>query len=178
MTPTLVRIATALALTTLAASIHAASAASKPPGPGASLKETVHLVVAGGPSAGTYDATTDRGGCTYGFAGPGSWGNQLSSSKDQDPKHFNSLQLIVPDAKKAAAGTSEFYLKIGFGPLLHRGAEYEVETRVGQPKKRGSGKLTVVDKGTTGTVTFNAKTADGVQLTGTIDCKSVARSGK
>jgi hypothetical protein len=142
----------------------------------AQVKETAHLVVTGGPNAGTYDSSTTRGGCTYGLAAPGAWGNQLSDPKDKDPKHFNSLQLIVPSSKKAAAGTGEFFLMAGFGPLMHRGAEYKVETRPNE-KKSGSGTVTVMDKGTTGTVKFDVKTADGIRLAGSIDCKSVIRSG-
>jgi hypothetical protein len=166
VTPRFVRFVTLTAMATLVAtSLFAADP----------VTETVHLVVTGGPNAGTYNATTERGGCSFGLAGPGSWGNQLSDPKDKDPKHFNSLQLIVPNAKKAAGGTHEFLLKIGFGPLMHRGAEYTVETRAGEAKKSGSGTLTVLDKGTTGVVTFDAKTADGVRLAGTIDCKSVMR---
>ena len=84
----------------------------------AAVVETARLVVTGGPNAGSYDSSTEKGGCTYGFAGAGSWGNQLSSPKDKDPRHFNSLQLIVPDAKKAAAGAKEFFLMVGFGPIL------------------------------------------------------------
>src|SRR3954471_24515874 len=84
----------------------------------ADVKETVKLTITGGPNAGTHEASTERGGCTYGFAGPGSWGNQLSDPKDKDPKKLNSLQLIVPDAKKAAGGSPEFLLTVGFGPLM------------------------------------------------------------
>jgi hypothetical protein len=140
------------------------------------VKETVHLVITGGPNAGTYDASSDRGGCTYGFTGKGSWGNQLSQPKEKDPKKFNSLQLIVPDTKKAATGTHELYLAIGFGPLMKRAALYEVETRPSEAKKHGSGTITVIDKTTTGQVLFDVKTADGVRLNGTIDCKSVMRA--
>ena len=141
------------------------------------VKETVHLVVTGGPNAGAWDSSTDRGGCTYGLAGPGSWGNQLSSPKDKDPKKFNSLQLIVPNAKKAASGSKEFFLSVGFGPLMHRGAEYAVETRSTEAKRKGSGTVTVADKGTTAKVTFSIMTAEGIKLEGTIDCKSVIRNG-
>jgi len=141
----------------------------------AEVVETAKVKITGGPNAGTHEATTESGGCTYGFAGPGSWGNQLSS-RDKDPKKFNSLQLIVPDAKKAAGGTGEFMLLVGFGPLLHRSAEYKVETTKGA--KSGSGTVTVKDGGTTGRVTFNATTADGVKLEGEIDCKKVMRAGK
>src|SRR5438045_3174268 len=89
------------------------------------VKETAHVKVTGGTHAGSYEASTDRGGCSAGLTGPGSFGNQLSSPKDQDPNHFNSLQLIVPNPKTP----SEFHLSVGFGPLLHRSAEYKVETR-------------------------------------------------
>lgn len=142
------------------------------------VKETVHLVITGGPNAGTYDSSSDRGGCSYGLAGAGSWGNQLSNPKDKDPKHFNSLQLIVPDAKAASSGTKTFFLSVGFGPLMNRSAEYVVETRPNEKKAGGSGVVTVVDKGTTGSVTFDATTGAGVKLRGTIDCKSVIRAGK
>ncbi|MEO8505840.1 MAG: hypothetical protein ABI609_18235 [Acidobacteriota bacterium] len=138
--------------------------------------ETVHLVVTGGAHAGTFDASGTHGGCSYGLAGPGSWGNQISSPKDKDPNTFNSLQLIVPDAKAAAGGAKEFFLMVGFGPLLHRSAEYKVETRPSEAKKSGSGTVTVDDRGTTGKVTFSVTTADGVTLDGTIDCKTVSRS--
>jgi hypothetical protein len=143
----------------------------------AAVVETVHVVVTGGPNAGTYDVSSERGGCTYGFVGIDSWGNQLSTPKDKDPKHFNSLQLIVPSTKKAASGTSEFYISFGFGPLLNRSKEWKIETRSGE-KQSGSGTVTVADHGPTAKVTFNVMSSDGVKFNGTIDCKSVMRAGK
>ena len=140
------------------------------------VKETAHLVVKGGAQAGTYDAVGTRGGCSAGLTGAGSWGNQLSSPLDKDPKKFNSLQLIVPDAKAAAAGAKEFQLIVGFGPLMARTATYEVDTRKDSKAKKGSGVVTVKDAGATARVTFAATTADGVSLEGTIDCKSVTRA--
>jgi hypothetical protein len=140
----------------------------------APVKETVHVVIANGPNAGTYDGATDRGGCSAGLTGPGSFGNQFSLPKEKDPKKFNSLQLIVPNAKAAAAGTHDFEMHVGFGPLLNRTAHYDVETA----KKRGSGTVTVLDRGATALVTFDATTADGVKMHGTIDCKSVVRGGR
>jgi hypothetical protein len=140
------------------------------------VKEAVHLVVTGGAHAGTYDATGTRGGCSVGLSGPGSWGNQLSSSADKDPSHFNSLQLIVPDGKAAATGAKEFMLTVGFGPLLQRSAEYKIDTRVEAKVRTGSGVVTVKDGGATAKVTFSTKTSDGVQLDGTIYCKTVTRA--
>ncbi len=137
----------------------------------AETKENVHLVITGGPNAGTYDGTTDKGGCSAGLTGKGSFGNQFSLPKEKDPKKLNSVQLVVPDAKAAASGTHAFTLIVGFGPIIHRAAEYKVET----DKKSGSGTVTVHDKGTAAEVLFDAKTAGGVTLKGTIDCKSVIR---
>lgn len=54
------------------------------------IKETVHVVIANGPNAGTYDGQTDRGGCSAGLTGPGSFGNQFSLPKEKDlcqPEH-------------------------------------------------------------------------------------------
>jgi hypothetical protein len=140
----------------------------------AQTKEKVHLTITGGKNAGTYDSSNDRGGCSAGMTGTGSWGNQFSLPKEKDPKKLNSVQLIVPNAKAAASGTHDFYLTVGFGPLMQRAAEYKVDTA----KHQGSGTLTIADKGATARVTFDATTADGVKLHGTIDCLSVMRAGK
>jgi len=137
----------------------------------ADVKETVHVVITGGKRAGTYDGSTDRGGCSAGMTGKGSFGNQYSLPKENDPKVLNSVQLIVPDAKAAASGTHNFFLNVAFGRIFKRDAEYKVDTE----KKSGTGTVTVHDKGSTATINFDAKTADGVHLVGTIDCKSVMR---
>lgn len=138
----------------------------------ADVKETIHVVITGGPNAGTYDGSTDRGGCSAGLTGHGSWGNQYSLVKENNPKVLNSIQLIVPDAKEAAKGTHNFFLNVAFGRITARVAEYKIETE----KKSGSGTVTVNDKGATAIVTFDATTATGVRLAGTIDCKSVQRA--
>lgn len=134
--------------------------------------ETVHVVITGGPNAGTYDGATDRGGCSAGLTGKGSWGSQYSLVKENNPKVLNSVQLIVPDAKAAASGAHDFFLNVAFGRITARVAEYKIET----DKKSGSGTVTVNDGGATATVTFDATTAAGVKLKGTIDCKSVTRA--
>jgi hypothetical protein len=137
----------------------------------------IHLDVTGGANAGSYDVEMKGSGCSYGLAGKSAWGNQYSIDTN-DPKQFSSLQLVVPDTKAAAAGTSEFQMTVQFGPLFgNGGASYDVNTRPDAPNKRGSGTVTVQDQGSTGKVTFDAKTADGVGLKGTIDCQSVVRNG-
>jgi hypothetical protein len=159
----------------------AASAISTPRGSGGTAT-TIHLVIGGGPHAGTYDAKSDNITCTYGFAGPGSWGNQYSVT-GKKPKEFSSLQLIVPDTKDAADGTDKFMITAGFGELMQPGyTEYSINTgasltgEVDEEKKEGSGTITVDDKGKTGKVTFKGKTKANVTLEGTIDCHQLMRS--
>ena len=136
----------------------------------AQVVEVAQIKVTGGSHAGSYTSSSAKGGCSVGFTTPGAWGNQLSTPKDRDPNHFNSLQIIVPDPKKA----SEFFLMVGFGSILNRSAEYKVETRAGQ-KKSGSGTVNITDKGTTGKIDFAATTTDGIKLSGQVDCKEVKR---
>jgi hypothetical protein len=156
-----------LAIVTLTAVV-AGVAQAQPP------VESVHVVLTGGANAGSYDATSTRGGCSAGATGAGSFGNQLSNPKGE-PAAFNSLQLIVPNAKAAATGTSEFQVIVGFGPLMKRTAEYTVNTLPDAPKKTGSGKVSVKDGGATAQVTIDAVTSAGVKIMATIDCKAVTR---
>lgn len=138
---------------------------------------TIHLEVSGGPNAGSYDVDMPDSGCSYGLAGPAAWGNQYSIDTEDSTK-FSSLQLVVPDAKAAASGTSAFQITAQFGPLFgSSNKSYEVNTRPDASKKSGSGTVTVEDHDSTGRVTFDVKTSDGVGLKGTIDCRTVVRNG-
>jgi len=143
--------------------------------------ETVHLVITGGVWDGTYNATSTSGGCTAGAKGPGSWSNELYVSNTTDLKALVNLPLTVPDAKAAADGTKEFYLGVGFGPLVRRietTYQIEIETRPDQKHRTGSGLVTVQDNGATAVIAFTAETTAGVKLEGTITCNTVTRKGK
>ena len=155
----------------------AASAAATSDASSGASKGKIHLEVTGGANAGTYDVEMKDAGCSYGLAGEHAWGNQYSIDTT-DPKQFSSLQLVVPDAKAAANGTSTFQMTVQFGPLFGSGGNsYDVNTRSDASNKGGSGTVTVQDQGSTGKVTFDAKSKDGVGLKGTIDCQDVMRNG-
>jgi hypothetical protein len=140
---------------------------------GGETATTIHLVIGGGPHAGTYDAKSADITCTYGFAGPGSWGNQYSVT-GKKPNEFSSLQLIVPDTKDAADGTDKFLITAAFGELMQPGySDHSINTT--KDNKEGSGTITVDDKGKTGKVSFKGKTKDNVTLEGTIDCHQLMR---
>jgi hypothetical protein len=156
------------------------SAVQVPAGSGGTAT-TIHLVVGGGPHAGTYDASSNDLTCTYGFAGPGSWGNQYSVT-GKSPQEFSSLQLIVPDTKDAADGTDKFLITAAFGDMMKPGyTEHTINTGASlggssaDVKKEGSGTVRVEDKGKSGKVSFKGKTKDNVTLEGTIDCHQVMR---
>src|ERR1700739_4414034 len=60
----------------------------------ADVKETVHVVITGGPHAGTYDGTIDRGGCSAGMTGKDSGGESVfavegerSEETERSPAH-------------------------------------------------------------------------------------------
>jgi hypothetical protein len=157
------------------------SAIQTPKGSGGTAT-TIHLVVDGGPHAGTYDAKSENLTCTYGFAGKGSWGNQYSV-QGKGANEFSSLQLIVPDTKDAADGTDKFLITVGFGELMKpTWSEHTINTGASlggvsdDVKKEGSGTITIEDKGKTGKVSFKGKTKDNVGLEGTIDCHQLMRS--
>jgi hypothetical protein len=157
------------------------SAVQVPQGSGETAT-TIHLVIQGGPHAGTYDAKSGDITCTYGFAGPGSWGNQYSVM-GKKANEFSSLQLIVPDTKDAADGTDKFLMTVGFGELMKPSwKEYTINTGASlggastDVKREGSGTITIEDKKQSGKVTFKGKTKDNVGLEGTIDCHQMMRS--
>jgi hypothetical protein len=150
-------------------------AGSSPAAAGGGTATTIHLVIGGGKHAGTHDAKSSEITCTYGFAGPGSWGNQYSVT-GKKPTEFSSLQLIVPDTKDAADGTDKFLMTVGFGELFKPGySEHTIDTRTDATTKKGSGTITVLDQGKTGKVTFKGKAHDSVTLEGTIDCHQLMR---
>ncbi len=135
---------------------------------------SIHLVIQGGKHAGTYDAKSSDITCTYGFAGPGSWGNQYSVT-GKKPNEFSSLQLIVPDTKDAADGTDKFLLTVGFGQLMEPGYTDHTINTSGKGTEEGSGTITVDDRKTGGKVTFKGKSGEGASLEGTIDCHQMMR---
>lgn len=135
----------------------------------ASAAEIAHakVTIAGGPNAGSYETSTERGGCSTGVTGANSFGVQISNPKEKDGKKLNSVQVDVPDKAKPA----EFMVQAAFGSVLNRTATYVIDTR----KKKGSGSIAIAEQGATASVKFSGTTADGVKLEGAVDCKSVLK---
>lgn len=140
---------------------------------GGAAASTIHVVVGGGPHAGTYELKDSEHTCSSGtLADKRSWQYDYSV-RGKKPNELSSVGLTVPDAKDAADGTDIFVLAVGFGDVdedTH--SDHSINTLT---TKRGSGTVTVEDRGQSGKMTFKAKTADGVALEGTIDCHQVYR---
>ena len=130
-------------------------------------------MVVGGARAGTYDKSATSGGCSYGLAGPDSFGNQYT---DNDEKAgLSSLQLVVPSTKEAATATSRFNASFGFGDIQSDSAtNYEVEGRGDAPAK-GNGTVSIDDQGQTAHITLHAQPVAGVNIDAVIDCKAILR---
>lgn len=144
-------------------------------GGGERVASEIRVTVTGGPHAGAYEARSPATTCSYGLAGKGAWGNQYS---DERADGLTSLQLVVPDAQRAAQGTDRFTLTADFGPLLD-GEHLAINTvggGSGDEGPFGSGRVTIDARpGTPALVTFEGTTADGVQLEGTVRCFEVLR---
>ena len=133
----------------------------------AEVKSIATVVITGGPYAGTHTAQTASGGCSS-TGGGKFWGNQLSVP--EEPKKLNSVQLFIQDIKSAP---DRFTLTVAFGWSHPKSVEYKVDTQGMLGTKTGTGKVTIEDHGKTAKMLFDVKTAEGIRLEGTIDCKSI-----
>jgi hypothetical protein len=138
---------------------------------GGAAASTIHVVIGGGRQAGTYDLKDSEQTCTSRpLADKRSWIYDYSV-RGKKPNELSALGLTVPDTEDAADGTGTFVLNVGFGDVDENTySDHSINTLTA---KRGSGTVTVEDRGKSGKVTFKGKTADGVAVEGTIDCHQV-----
>lgn len=135
---------------------------------------TIHVVVTGGPHAGTYDAVMHEGGASYGFAGKNSFGNQYSEN-GKKPNELSSVQLVVDDVKGDKTTSTGYQTTIGFGPILG-GTSLNINTHADASRPEGKGQLTLKYGGGKGpaTVKFTGETAAHEKVDLTIDAPQVA----
>ncbi|HET7636661.1 MAG TPA: hypothetical protein VFK93_03180 [Candidatus Limnocylindria bacterium] len=125
----------------------------------------LHAVVSGGQFAGTYDGSVPDGGCSRGATGKGSFGLQYSTA---DQAELSSFQLVVPDAKAASSGTDDFSASFTFGDLLN-GTTVDVNPK----SDKGSGTVSVDDRGDSATIKLQGESADGAKIDATVECSKV-----
>jgi hypothetical protein len=142
---------------------------------------TATVSVTGGPNAGTYHLDA-RASCEFAdekppapkhsfyimLGAPNADGRTI-----KDPKVMTVMYLRVPDADRRTP-VSQFWTAFVFGDPSH-GTRYGVETRPGEKDPAGSGSVTIVQHGEAATVSFDAKTAAGIEFKGAIQCTDVLR---
>ncbi|MDQ2769358.1 MAG: hypothetical protein M3Y54_02510 [Bacteroidota bacterium] len=134
---------------------------------------TVHVVIAGGKHAGTYDAVMHDGGASYGMAGEHVFGNQYSES-DKKPNELSSVQLTVDNVTGDKTTTSGFTVSMAFGSLLG-GDALNINTEPDASRPTGKGQVNLKYGGGKGpaTVKLSGETAAHEKIDLTIDAPEV-----
>ena len=145
----------------------AAGVAAAVAGTGGGSKLQVTLT--GGPKAGSYDKTQDMTTCTVGYAGEGKWGNAASDTDDKDG--LIGMDLIVDKPAEAKSGTQDFMMTVYMDDRLDPKNQFTIDPKNG----KGSGTVTIDDRGATATVTVKGRTAEGVGVDAKVDCNQVLR---
>jgi len=155
-----------------------ADTAGVAPTPGASadvpsnVATVMQVVLAGGKDPGTYNVSSTGRTCSVGTNEIDVWASQFTD--DTTSKGLSTLQITIPGAAKAKAGTSEFNVGIVIGNFM-QGNDYSIETRPTVKPSRGTGTAKVDDDGTTATITIKGTTSTGVGIDVVVKCIKVAR---
>ncbi|MGI9076130.1 MAG: hypothetical protein ACR2G6_02230 [Gemmatimonadaceae bacterium] len=137
-----------------------------------SAATVMQVMLTGGKDPGTYNAVSTGRTCSVGTNELDVWASQFTD--DTASKGLSTLQVTIPGAAKAKAGTTEFNVGIVIGNFM-QGNDYSIETRPTVKPSRGTGTAKVDDDGATATITVKGKSATGVGIDATVKCIKVAR---
>ncbi|MFN8355016.1 MAG: hypothetical protein U0Y10_11250 [Spirosomataceae bacterium] len=126
----------------------------------------MHVVLTGGKNAGTYDFTSAETTCSCNIIEGIAFGNQFSL---KDGNGVTSLQLIVPDRKKATSGTDVFYVKVAFGKRFV-GPKYELGKEAMKVTEKANGTLKLSQTTNSTVATISGTTKDGVKMEVKLEC--------
>ena len=153
----------ATAATTGAAATAAAAA-------GVGGGSTIRVTLTGGPLPGTHEKQHDSPTCTVGYAKQGAWGNAASDLEDKEG--LVGIDMIVDDPAAAKSGTDKFMATVYVNDRLDPKNQITIDPR----NNKGTGTVTIDDKGSTARVTIKGKSAAGVGVDATIDCQQIMRA--
>ena len=140
-------------------------ATSAPPAGGTG--SVIHLVVASGPQAGTYDATGVKYDCNTSATGSGA--TYLDMTVTQ------GVSSMVYSSGEGGANPTKFYFQVLFGAMSASQPTLEINTLVAGSTS-GTGTASLQDNGSTIMWTINGTTEDNVGVSATIQCGPVDRS--
>ena len=126
----------------------------------------MHVVMTGGKNAGTYDVNSVETTCSCNIVEGIAFGNQFSL---KDGNGVTSLQLIVPDRKKAMTGTDVFYVKVAFGKRFV-GPKYELGKDAMKVTEKVNGTLKLSQTTNSTVATISGTTKDGVKMDIKLEC--------
>lgn len=137
---------------------------------GAGNATSMRVVLTGGPKPGTYEKSSDEPTCTVGYASEGAWGNAAGDIEDKSG--LVGIDLIVPNPQAAKGGTSEFMALVYLDDRLDPKNQFIVDPKNG----KGTGTVTIDDRGSTATVTVRGRTPEGVGVDARIECRQIMRA--
>jgi hypothetical protein len=136
-------------------------------GGGAALA-TVEITVVNGPRAGDYTDEPAEGGCGRNFNSPGSFAVSSGPFIDLTDELEGYLVMFL-DAASAGSGTDNFQLLVYF----YGDDETLNVIPVAIGGTLGTGTATLDDRGDTASITVEATTEDGIEMSATIECHSI-----
>ncbi len=129
---------------------------------------TMHLVVASGPQAGTYDQSGPKVDCNTSATGSG--------ATYQDLTRTDGVTTLVFSSGEGGANPAKFYFQVLFASesVLNAPA-LEISTLV-PSSARGSGTASLQDNSSTIKWSIDGTSADGIDVTATVECGPVDRN--
>ncbi|MEO6349479.1 MAG: hypothetical protein ABIP53_02420 [Candidatus Limnocylindrales bacterium] len=126
----------------------------------------VHVVVASGPQAGTYDATGVKFDCNISPDGSGATFLDMAATEGVTSLTFSSIE--------GGASSTKFYFNVLFGAVSASQPVLEIQT-LDPDTARGSGSASLVDNGSTIKWTIDGTASDGTGVQATVECGPVDR---
>jgi hypothetical protein len=126
----------------------------------------IHVVVASGPLAGTYDRTGIKYDCNTSATGSGATFLDMATTEGVSSLTFSS--------GVGGASVTSFYFNVIFGAPATSTDVLEIQTLVAD-SAQGSGTATLQDNGSTIKWTIDGTTEDGIGIQATVECGPVDR---
>jgi hypothetical protein len=136
---------------------------------GTSAAAVIRASLVGGKAAGTYNATAAGVVCRVDSSAKDVWSVQFSDTTVKSG--LSGVRVVIPDVRKASAGTSQFYLSLVIGSFV-QGTDYTIETRPSQ-SRRGGGTAVARATGGTARITVKGTTVDKVSVNVEVQCNRV-----
>jgi hypothetical protein len=127
----------------------------------------VHVVVASGPLAGTYDRTGIKYDCNTSATGSGATFLDMAGTE--------GLTSVTFTSGEGGTSVTKFFFNAIFGAVATSREGLEISTLT-PDSARGSGTATLQDSGSTIKWTIDGTTEDGVGVQATVECGPVDRS--